>query len=145
MSLTARQCRALSSIEQQLGTREPRLASMFAIFTRLTKDELLPAMETVQVRRWQWLGELIAGSRRRRRRRRLHAIAGRRTTSGTVTRFINVAFVPFVVISLLTAVLALSGHNSGGNRCGLVAGYHAAVIANVTPSKCMSRSPSSHH
>ena len=145
MSLTARQCRALDSIEQQLGAREPRLASMFAIFTRLTKDELLPAMETIQVRRGQWLAELTAGLRRRRRRRRLHAIAQRRTTSGTVTRFINVAFVPFILVSLLAAVLAVSGHGSGTNRCGLASGDRAAGIVTIVTSKCVSRPMRSHH
>lgn len=145
MSLTARQCRALDSIEQQLGAREPRLASMFAMFTRLTKDELLPPMETIQVRRWQWLADLIAGFRRRRQRRRLHAFAQRRTTNGTVTRFINVAFVPFIILSLVAAVLAVGGHGgSAGTRCGLVAGYHSAGIVNIVTSKCTRPTPSHH-
>lgn len=145
MSLTARQCRALVSIEQHLGAREPRLASMFAMFTRLTKDELLPTIETIQVRRWQWLAELIAGFRRRRQRRRLHAFARRRTTNGTVSRFINVAFVPFVILSLLAAVLAVGGHGAGRNRCGLVAGYHSAGIVNIATSKCVPQRAPAHH
>lgn len=144
MSLTARQCRALDSIEQQLGAREPRLASMFAMFTRLTKDELLPAMETIQVRRWQLLANLTAGLRRRQRRRRLHAIAGRRTTNGAVTRFINVAFVPFIVLGLLATVIAV-GHGSPANRCAPVVGYHSVGVVNIASYKCGTRPLPSHH
>jgi hypothetical protein len=39
MSLSARQQRMLDSIERVLQANEPKMASMFAIFTRLTKDE----------------------------------------------------------------------------------------------------------
>lgn len=43
MGLTARQLRSLESMEERLRAREPRLASMFAMFTRLTQDEAIPA------------------------------------------------------------------------------------------------------
>jgi hypothetical protein len=39
MSLSARQQRMLDGIERMLQASEPKMASMFAIFTRLTKDE----------------------------------------------------------------------------------------------------------
>lgn len=39
MSLPARQQRALAGIEAALQASEPRLASMFVVFTELTKDE----------------------------------------------------------------------------------------------------------
>src|SRR6185437_7489146 len=44
-------------IERQLRAREPRLASMFTIFSTLTKDERLPAIETIEARPWRWLTE----------------------------------------------------------------------------------------
>ena len=145
MSLTARQCRALDSIERQLGAREPRLASMFAMFTRLTKDELLPQMETIKVRRWPPFAERIAGLRRRRRWRRLRAIAQRRTTGGAVTRFINVAFVPFIVLGLVATALAIGGQGPPANRCGLMLGYHSVGVGNIAGLKCNSRPGPSHH
>lgn len=45
MSLPAVQQRVLDRIEETLQASEPRLASMFAIFTRLTRGEALAATE----------------------------------------------------------------------------------------------------
>jgi hypothetical protein len=50
MSLPARQQRALDRIDQTLTGNDPRLGSMFAIFTRLTLDEPMPATERVSAR-----------------------------------------------------------------------------------------------
>src|SRR5579859_344879 len=52
MSLPASQQRVLDSIENRLSTREPRLASMFAIFTRLTSNEALPRLEALNASPW---------------------------------------------------------------------------------------------
>jgi hypothetical protein len=56
MSLPAGQQRKLNSMEQSLRTREPRLASMFEIFNRLTAGEGWPAWEqlTTAARRRVW-------------------------------------------------------------------------------------------
>jgi hypothetical protein len=52
MSLPASEARALTSIEQALLSRDPRLKSLFAIFTRLTRYEAMPAIEQLRRRRW---------------------------------------------------------------------------------------------
>ena len=52
MSLPASQQRVLDAIENTLKRREPRLASMFAIFTRLTNSEGLPRTEVLQAVPW---------------------------------------------------------------------------------------------
>jgi hypothetical protein len=52
MSLPACQERILSGIEDALRKGEPRLASRFAIFTRLTRDEELPRTEQLVPRPW---------------------------------------------------------------------------------------------
>jgi len=52
MSLPACQERILSGIEHELRKGSPRLASRFAIFTRLTGDEELPGTEQLAPRRW---------------------------------------------------------------------------------------------
>jgi hypothetical protein len=52
MSLPASQQRVLDAIESALKRREPRLASMFAIFTRLTNSEGLPRTEVLDVVPW---------------------------------------------------------------------------------------------
>jgi hypothetical protein len=53
MSLPVSQERALTDIEQALLSRDPRLKSLFAIFTRLTRHETMPAFEQLRRRRWR--------------------------------------------------------------------------------------------
>jgi hypothetical protein len=50
MSLPARQQQALDRIEQTLVAEEPRLGSLFAVFTRLTRHEAMPGTEQVASR-----------------------------------------------------------------------------------------------
>src|SRR5262245_55711309 len=52
MSLPACQERALSAIENALRAAEPRLASRFAIFTRLASGEDLPRTEQLVPQPW---------------------------------------------------------------------------------------------
>jgi hypothetical protein len=52
MSLPASQQRVLDRIEEALKKREPRLASMFAMFTRLNLGERLPRIEALEAVRW---------------------------------------------------------------------------------------------
>jgi hypothetical protein len=51
MSLPASEARVLTRIEQSLLSRDPRLRSLFAIFTRLTWQEAMPAREQLRPRR----------------------------------------------------------------------------------------------
>lgn len=60
MSLPAGQQQVLDRIETDLEGCEPRLRSMFAIFTRLTRDEGAPRTEALRPVRRTWL----AGKRR---------------------------------------------------------------------------------
>jgi len=53
MSLSASEVRALSRIEQALLSRDPRLRSLFSIFTRLNRQEAMPTREQIRSRRWR--------------------------------------------------------------------------------------------
>jgi len=55
MSLSARQQRALGSIEGALRAADPHLASMFAIFARLNVGEPVTAEPSAPRRRLRWL------------------------------------------------------------------------------------------
>jgi Protein of unknown function (DUF3040) len=50
MGLPARQRRRLENIEHKLRSSDPRLAAMFAIFGRLTRDEDMPRVEELRHR-----------------------------------------------------------------------------------------------
>jgi hypothetical protein len=66
MSLPACQQRALDQIEKALMSGDPRLGSLFAIFSRLTRHEAIPGTEQVKPRKWQAL-QALAGTLRRTR------------------------------------------------------------------------------
>ncbi len=53
MSLPVAEERALTRIEQALLSRDPRLKSLFTIFTRLTWQEAMPTIEQLRRRRWR--------------------------------------------------------------------------------------------
>jgi Protein of unknown function (DUF3040) len=53
MSLPASEARVLTRIEEGLLSRDPRLRSLFAIFTRLTWQEAMPAREQLRRSRWR--------------------------------------------------------------------------------------------
>ena len=57
MSLPASQQRALDAIDSDLRVADTRLASMFRVFTELTRLEKMPRIETLQPARW-WTGGL---------------------------------------------------------------------------------------
>ena len=57
MSLPASQQRALDAIDSDLRVADTRLASMFRVFTELTRLEKMPRIETFQPARW-WTGGL---------------------------------------------------------------------------------------
>ena len=52
MSLPASQQRALDAIDSDLRVADTRLASMFRVFTELTRLEKMPRIETFQPARW---------------------------------------------------------------------------------------------
>ena len=84
MGLPARQRRRLENIEHKLRNSDPRLAAMFGIFGRLTRDEDMPRIEELRhrvamlaLRMRLWLAA-VAGRlsfTRRRSRRRVGAFA----------------------------------------------------------------------
>jgi hypothetical protein len=114
VSLPACQQQALNLIESDLEGCEPRLRSMFAIFTRLTRDEGAPRIESLRSesrhRRWTWptLGP-----------------------AGTLQVVITVPLV--VALVALFVLLAISGSAAHGCRS---AGPH--VTSTARTSSCQS-------
>jgi hypothetical protein len=114
MSLPARQERVLGRIEHSLHAGDPRLRSMFATFTKLTRGQQMPRLEQLESRSWPlrcWLKRLTR-PRRRRRTARGALAAG---TPGTTLRAIII--VPIMLLVLASAVLLGVGARSG-SRCG---------------------------
>ena len=104
MSLPARQERTLSGIENALRACEPRMASRFAIFTRLTRGEELPRTE--QLMPQPWLRRVLASAGRACRflfpRSRSRGIAAMRPAA----RLRAVVVLPVLLIMMASATAA---------------------------------------
>jgi len=118
VSLPACQQRALDGIETALQVREPRLASMFAIFTRLAKDEAVPRTESLRAETrvaWSWLGGLTATRR-------------------------TIVAIP-LVLGFMVLLIFLITNSSAAHACGPVGGLHAGAVAQTRSCQAAQDSP----
>ena len=114
MSLPTRQQRVLDRIEHSLRACEPHLGSMFAIFTRLTRDEVMPRREELPSRPSPFHGWRTWPARPRRRR---PTAAGARAGPGQATGLGAIMLVTITLLAVAPAVLlGLGTHGVSG--CG---------------------------
>jgi hypothetical protein len=113
VSLPASQQQVLDTIESELEGGEPRLRSMFAIFTRLTRDDGEPRTESLRPgdHRFPWASP-----------------DGRLT--GTVRAIMAIA----LFLGLITFVVFMAVSSSGTHGCLPEAGAHGAA----RPASCQS-------
>ena len=134
MTLPASQQRALDAIDDVLQSAEPRLATMFGVFTDLTRLDAMPAAETLEPGPWWarhrlagplyrpgWSGHLPHWAGQRRHQPVGHPLrAGRRLSRIVLVPLLLLAAVSLVVVSLVSS-------GPGGRRgCGQAV---AAVMA----------------
>lgn len=113
MSLPASQQRALDAIDSDLRSADGQLASMFSVFTQLTRLEKMPLAETFQPVRW-WTR---AG---RRAGRQPH---GRRPGG----RLGTIVLVPLLLAATLSLLLLtiLTTRPTGPGRCAQTTAFMA--------------------
>jgi hypothetical protein len=128
MSLPAGQQRVLDAIGEALRATEPRLASMFAIFTRLSKDEPPPRREQLTA---PGAIALLATAWRRPPRRGVLAgdsLRARRTTR--MMLLISQLAIAFIVLAALLGVSARAPARCAAPRTSAaVAALHLACGA----------------
>jgi hypothetical protein len=144
MGLPAGQQRVLDTIEEAIGTAEPRLAAMYAIFTRLTGNEARPYREQLpSADGWRsWPARLrYALSRRRPRaaRRRQPADPGGllRVRSGhRLPRLLMLGQLTAIVlvVGLLIGISATMRPAS----CTSASGMRRSAIRAAVPASCRS-------
>jgi hypothetical protein len=120
MSLPVGQQRVLDDIEDALQASEPRLASMYAIFTRLTKNELRPRREELSVGRLR-LGLLRCGTMVGRVIRAITAKGW-----GPVPRAVVLAQI-ITILAALGVLIGLTVHTVRG-ACSSSLAAHPALI-----------------
>lgn len=113
VSLPARQQQVLDRIESDLEDGEPRLRSMFAIFTRLTRDDGAPRTELLRPgsRRFPWA-----------------------SPDGTLTSTVRAIIAIALVLGLMTFFMFMAVTGSGTHGCLPEAGVHGAG----RPASCQS-------
>jgi hypothetical protein len=130
MSLPACQERILHGMEAALRTREPRLASLFAIFTRLTRDEEIPRTEQLEpLPRLSW--HRLRRGHGVRSRRRAGTTPGRARAAGPpgarpAARLRALLLIPVLLIVVASALLA--GGLSSARSCGELPVHLAAAV-----------------
>jgi hypothetical protein len=133
MSLPARQERVLGRIEHSLHASEPDLTSMFAIFTKLTRDEDMPRLEALDAWPrpfWGWRQRLT----RPRREGRAASSAG--STNAPGVRMRAILLVPVMLAALAAAVfLGLGGRTVSG--CEPAARPQHSASAPGRPRACL--------
>jgi hypothetical protein len=118
VSLPAGQQRALDGIESALQAGEPRLASMFAIFTRLARDEAAPRRESLRAETrvaGGWLGGLTATPR-------------------------AIVAIP-LVLGFMALLVFLAMNRPAAHACGLAGGLRAAAVAQARSCQAAAESP----
>jgi Protein of unknown function (DUF3040) len=106
MGLPARQRRVLDRIECALRGSDPRLAALYAIFARLTRDEEMPRIEQLRHRALRFLirlrtrAAIVAG-----------AVVGRLTPRPRAILFFPLA------LMLATASIVFAARSSSGPTC----------------------------
>jgi hypothetical protein len=129
MTLPASQQHALDAIDDVLQSAEPRLARMFGVFTRLTRQEAMPAVETLPPGRW-WARYRLPG--RHYRPGRQHYPRGRRADR----RLGRVVLVPLLLIAAVSLIItSLISAGSAGRGCGQAAVMVIAARQRMTPAR----------
>ena len=130
MTLPASQQHALDAIDDVLQSAEPQLASMFGVFTDLTRLEAMPGVETLPPGRW-WSRYRLPGHRYRPGRPH-HS--GRRRAGGRLGRIVLVPLLLAAAVSLVIVSLVNAG-TTGRRGCAQAVVMVMGAGMRSTPSK----------
>lgn len=135
MTLPASQQHALDAIDDGLRSAEPQLASMFGVFTDLTRLEAMPGVETLPPGRW-WSRYRLPGHRYRPGRPH-HS--GRRRADGRLGRIVLVPLLLAAAVSLVIVSLVNAGP-TGRRGCAQAVVMVMGAGMRSTPSKAVGTS-----
>jgi hypothetical protein len=130
MSLPASQQHTLDAIGDGLRHGDPQLARMFAVFTRLTRQESMPARETLLPRQWRASARWRAGRR-----------GSQRSLAGRLTARLLVPLLLAAALSLL--IMSILANPSARWRGCAHASSRSAAFRLMTPAVCPPAGPAS--
>jgi hypothetical protein len=113
MSLSAREQRALDSIQEGLAGSDPQLIVLLATFTRLASGEEMPAREKIRAGSWRVAHYL----RRTWRRSRQNAVCRHARQVYRRLGFQRAALLLWLLIAVTLVAIALAIGRGGGTVC----------------------------
>jgi hypothetical protein len=126
MSLPVSEQRALDRIACGLRASEPRLASMFAMFSKLSKDDRPPLQEQLSPGRLRW-----ARLTTRLRHPARHRGPGRAQARHRRLRLLICSHIAAAAVLLGVLIVVLNSAHAG---CGVTSGFGAGLM----PDRAMS-------
>jgi hypothetical protein len=135
MTLPASQQHALDAIDDGLRSAEPQLASMFGVFTDLTRLETMPTVETLPPGPW-WSRYRLPGYRYHPGR---PYRTTRRPTGGRLGRIVLVPLLLVAAVSLVIVSLVSAG-STGRRGCAQAVVMVMGAGMRSTPSKAVGTS-----
>ena len=129
MTLPASQQHALDAIDDVLRSAEPQLATMFGVFTHVTRQEAMPAVETLPPGRW-WTRYRLPGHHYRPGRQRFPR---QRRAGGGLGRIVLVPLLLIAAAGLLISSLVSAGQ--AGRGCGQAVVMVMAARQRATTSR----------
>lgn len=118
----------LNAIGNRLRAEDPRLGSMFGIFTRLTGHEEMP-----------WFERLGMAGRRTGRSWRRGIVGGWQKRGAGWSWAVRA--VPFALIAALSILFLVFTPNEAGSRCGRPLGTYQSAQAITVFGHCITRNP----
>jgi hypothetical protein len=128
MSLAAREQRILDGMETTLQAGETRLTSMFALFTRLFRDEEKPGTEELAAPSWRprsWLNAPRATSGHPRNAWCRSPSRARWATGRPAAQLRAIALIP-VALAAIASLVLLGMITASMRSCGLVNAGHTS-------------------
>jgi hypothetical protein len=130
MGLPARQRRVLDRIESTLRGSDPRLAALYAVFARLTRDEEMPRIEQLRHRAVALTGRI--------RLRLAHFLA--RVFGRLIPRQRAVLFFP-LALALAVVSIVFAAQSGTGKSCTPVTQVAAANTHHAPTTLCKYPNP----
>ena len=143
MSLAAREQQILDGIETALQAGETRLTSMFAIFTRLSRNEEIPGTEELAVRSRRprsWLKAPRATGRHPRNAWWRSTSRAGWATGRPAAKLRAIALIP-VALAAIAFVVLLGVSRAGVRLCGPVNAVHTSGLALSQARTCQPSPP----
>jgi hypothetical protein len=128
MSLPPAQERILDAMAESLRVSEPRLASMFSIFTRLTRNEAAPRREQLPPRSLRRIGKPRLGRGR---------VPGSGLRVQHKTFWLHVLIASPLAIAIIVVGLVFGfGSHAASPGCTTWPGVHTAAVHRPHGAKC---------